>query len=559
MAKLRILGGSGEGRSLNVNASRSVNLYPELDADPTSKAVISLVKTPGCRLWGNVGVGPNRGQHVFNGRNYVVSGNGLFALDSVGTVSAQLGTLQTDRGQVSMRDNGLLSAGIGGNQLIIVDGTAGYIYDVIAGTFVTITSPGFPANPSHVEYIDGYFIVTNDTMNANASELYDGTTWNPLASTPVQSASDSIQVPVVFSEQLIFIKQYTTEYYSNNGTPTINGFPFSRVSGAVVPWGTDAPWSVCYGEGSIFWLATERKLNGGEFIGPVMLSGAVPTRIGTPAYNYRMSKWTDRANAFAYSYSEGGHTFVLFTSPGDNETFVYDTTTQMWHDRSSYTDNPYSINRHIGNSYVHFEGMHLIGDYQSGGIYRMSSDYLTEIGKPIVWLRRTDHLFDDDEVDRLFVNKLQIEADISTSPGTAAATTTLVIGGAVSDITLTDPGYDYTSDPEVVIVSVDGNGSGARATATAGGGSIQSITLTASGSGYTQPPQVVFVDPPVTPQIGLSYSTDNGRTYKNERVKDATGRIVFWKLGASRDKVWQLRGSGPVKAVLLGGYAEVEK
>jgi hypothetical protein len=531
---------------------------------------------------------------VFNGKNYVVSANGLFALDATGTASAQLGALLTSFGQVSMKNNGILSAGIGGNQLMIVDGQAGYIYDVIANTFVTISSPGFPTFPSHVEYIDGYFIVTNGTMNASASELYDGTTWNALATTPVQSASDIVQVPIAFSEQLIFIKQYTTEYYGNNGTPTINGFPFSRISGAVVPWGTESPGSVCQGEGSIFWLATERKQNGGEFIGPVMLNGATPMRIGTPAYVYRMGKWTDRVNAFGYSYSEGGHTFVVFTSPGDNETFVYDTITQMWHDRSSYVDNPYAINRHLSNSYCYFNNMHLVGDYQSGNIYHMSQERLTEVGNPIVWLRRTNHLFDNDDLDRLFVNRLEIDADITTVPGVAAGVATLS-GDAVASITITNPGYDYVMDPQVVIVTTDGNGSGATATAVAGLGSIQSVTLTAGGTGYTQPPQVVFVDPtnssllnrgytPIgrpelpppgfplpppasvvltdtasKPQLGLSYSTDGGHTYGSERVKDATGRIVFWKLGAARDKVWQLRGSDPTRVVLLGGYAEVER
>lgn len=558
MAKLNILGGSGEGRSLNVNASRSINLYPDLDADPESKAVISLTKTPGCSMWGAVGAGPNRGQHPFNGLNFVVSGSELRSLDASKVLSPLLGTLLTVTDRVSMKDNGLLASGIGGNQLIIVDGQAGYIYEAVAGTFTQISSPGFPLNPTHVEYIDGYFIVTNDTMAASASELYDGTTWNALATTPVQSAPDNIKNLVSVYQQLLFLKEFTAEFFYDTGTPTTSGFPFSRVSGGVLPYGIAAPWSLCRGIGSVFWLAQVWTNNTGEFIGPVILNGAVVTPIGSPAINYRMSLWTDIVNVFAYCYSEGGHNFVVFTSPGDNQTFVYDAATQMWHERSTYTDNPYQINRHVGNSYAFFNGAHLLGDYQSGNIYQMRSDRVTDHGLPMVCVRRTNHIFDGSELDNLFVTQLQLDVDIKVRPGTATAVAALS-GDAVLSCTVTNPGFDYVVDPQIVLVPVDGNGSGATATAIAGGGGVQSITVTAGGSGYTQEPQVVLVDNPIKPTIGLASSTDGGDTWSNERIKVVGKRVVFNRLSKARDKVWQIRFSDPASLVLLGGYGEVDK
>lgn len=561
MAKLNILGGSGEGRSLNVNASRSINLYPDLDSDPESKAIISLTKTPGCALWSSVGIGPNRGQHPFNGVNFVVSGNELHAISTAGVVSASLGTLATADGRVSMSDNGLLASGVGGNQLIIVDGTAGYIYNVVTETFSTIsTSGGFPDTPTHVEYIDGYFIVVDGTMSAWASDIYDGLTWRAIATTPVQGAPDNVQVPVSIYQQLFFIKQYTSEFFYDAAVPTSLGFPFARVPGSVLPYGTSAPWSVCRGAGSIFWLADgwNSTGTGGEFVGPVMLNGTMPTLIGTPAITYRMGLWQDRANVFSYCYSERGHTFAVFTSPGDDQTFVYDTTTQMWHERSTYTDSPNAIGRHAGNSYAFFAGKHLLGDYQSGNIFSMSSEHLTDLGSPIVWLRRTNNLIDGTDLDNLFINQLQLDLECSVPANTGAATCALS-GDAVSTIAVTDRGYDYTITPQVLLISADGNGSGATATATLNLGSIQSIAVTAGGSGYTAPPQVVFATPPVTPTIGLSYSKDSGHTWGNEQVKSTLRRVMFNRQGYARDRVMQLRGSGPCKLVLLGGYAEVEK
>ena len=557
---------------------------------------MALIKTPGCSLWASVGEGPNRGQHAFNGLNFVVTSNILYSIDDLGVVSDPIGRLTTKSGRVSIQDNGLLSNGIGGNQLIIVDGKAGWIYDVIAKTFNKVYSAGFPANPTHVEYIDGYFIVTDDTMNAYASELYDGTTWKALATTPVESAPDNVRVPVAYGEELIFIKEYTTEFYANNGTPTINGFPFSRISGAVAPTGTSSPWSVCQGAGSIFWLATERKKNHGEFIGPVLLTGETTTTpVGNQAIIYIMSQWQDRENAFTYSYSAEGHTFFVVTSPGDNQTLVYDSTTNMWHERSTYVDSPFKFGRHIGNSYTYFNGMHLIGDYKSGNIYRMSSDRFTDIGKPIVCIRRTSHLFDKQGLERLFISKFEIDADIQLVKGSAKAEaqavdldTLATFGGekvtfegdivtmrggvqviinyfgppptpsgiGLADIKILDKGFDYTVPPVVVVQSVDGFGSGATAEAVLNCGEITEIKITTPGTGYKKNPNIIIVDQHFLPSIGLSYSKDSGKTYLNERIKQ--GRFVFWKLGESKDRIWQIRVDDKVKTVLLGGYAEVE-
>lgn len=828
MPKLDILGGTCEGRSPAVNASRTVNLYPELDADADSKAIISLVKTPGTSLWAAVGGTVNRGMHPFAGKLYVVVGNKLYSIATNGTVSASLGTLLTSTGRVSMADNGLLSSGIGGNQLAIMDGTAGYIYDVVKNEFhqitsyeavraeltltlspasiesvvltsqgegytsipvatvddptgsgayltvlygfaldllahlgvvnfadwtstgisaeyylpsgtteiviqdvtgtgakadpiirtdgvtgnkyltgiqmtdggkaytegpttgspplvyssarimapgaagfpadgipnlipvnngsvtvlgvavadggsgytdptvvfslggsavqatavaiislsiesVNVTTPGsgyiylptitiegesfsqftpaplnihgtgpavtvtfrnhgfktgnvvtvsgcsipqynkaaatvtvvddntfsypaegaigtpdtpptftypgfgtttatatlsdtgiesvsfeggtgysikptvtvsepqgtsFPDNPTTVTYFDGYFIVTNGTMSAFASELFNGLLFNPLATSPIQSAPDNVQTTISVFQQMLFIKQYTSEWFYDAAVPTSQGFPLARVGGGVITFGTRAPWSVCRGAGTVFWLADQWNGDAGEFIGPVMLSGSNPAPIGTPAINYRMGQWQDIENAFGYCYSDGGHTFVVWTSPGDNETLVYDVTTQMWHERSTYAGDDAAINRHIGNSYAYFNSKHLIGDWQSGNVYDMDSSHLTDAGQPIVWLRRTKHLFDNDRLDRLFVTRMEVDAEI---------------------------------------------------------------------------------EPKSSATVCLSCSKDNGQTFPVQHVKQASGRLVFHRLGMARDRVWQISGADPTTVVLLGGYAEVEK
>ena len=181
------IGPTYNSRSSNIDASRSVNFYPETNPID-AKSVIALINTPGTALWAQVGPSPVRGMHVLGNLLYVVAGGKLYAVDGAGVVSAALGTLTTSAGLVAVSDNGLAVSGVGGNQLMIVDGVCGYVYNASTGAFSAVSGGGWPTSGAGtLTYIDGYFVIGNaNSMSASASNLYDGTTWNALATSPGQ-------------------------------------------------------------------------------------------------------------------------------------------------------------------------------------------------------------------------------------------------------------------------------------------------------------------------------------------------------------------------------------
>lgn len=69
----------------------------------------------------------------------------------------------------------------------------------------------------------------------------------------------------------------------------------------------------------------------------------------------------------------------------------------------------------------------------------------------------------------------------------------------------------------------------------------------------------------VDPQVMMRFSDDGGNTWSNERWADAgkigktRTRVIWRRLGSSRDRVYEVSGTDPVKWVLIGAELDVEK
>jgi len=126
--KIPLFGGSGEERFTDVSGQLTQNWYVHYPKSGKSKVV--MYPTPGLTLFSNVGDGPIRGSKKYNDLHFVVSGNELYEVNA-GGASVLRGTLNSSVGKVGMEHNGADN----GQQLLIVDGTNGYIWDSRNNTF----------------------------------------------------------------------------------------------------------------------------------------------------------------------------------------------------------------------------------------------------------------------------------------------------------------------------------------------------------------------------------------------------------------------------------------
>lgn len=148
-------GGEFEARASNVNAQRTINLYPEV-TQAGAKQKIVLYGTPGLNRQTAAGVGPIRSNgSEFKGKLYFVSKDELYSVDSTNTATA-VGTLQTETGRCT------LAAGRGA--LLVVDGASGYVWD--GATFLDLAT--FARQGTNQ--------ITNPTFSAD-SDWTKGTGW----------------------------------------------------------------------------------------------------------------------------------------------------------------------------------------------------------------------------------------------------------------------------------------------------------------------------------------------------------------------------------------------
>lgn len=188
MARIPLLGGAYQSRSVIASAQRSVNLYPEANPPEGSPPVpVTHYLTPGLNPVSQAPiVGRVRALYrATNGDLYaVVNGTVYFVSETYGWTS--LGSLPEKSTPVNFADNGLV--------IVAVDGsTTGYAIDMTTRDFAAITDPTF-YGAINVAYLDTYFIlnrpgtaqfyislsnVTFAMLTGTAGAIYAGTITSP--------------------------------------------------------------------------------------------------------------------------------------------------------------------------------------------------------------------------------------------------------------------------------------------------------------------------------------------------------------------------------------------
>lgn len=395
-------------KSVNIEAQRCVNLYPEMNEVGTGKdgEVVHLLPTPGLVNVLEVGNGPIRLIYEDpQDRIFVASGNQMFEITFTGSIwsSTLLGNLNTSQGTIEAASNLLAN---GDSITVFVDGTDSYAFRNIASveTFGTYASFGYQQvdDATHVVFIDGYFVFNKAGTSQFYSSEWGSFNVDPLDFASAEGDPDNIVAIIANHRDLWLINERTSEVFVNAGNPD---FPFERVQGGFIQTGCIAPYSVAEVNGVIFWLGRDKSGQGIVYA----TEGLRPQRISTHAIENAIQGYDidSVTTADAYTYHDGGHSFYVLNFP--ETTWVFDLTTKMWHERNYNNAGVLERHRAQHHSFISQYGFHLVGDYADNRVYRVDDSVSNDDGEEIIRLRASPHVSADN--NRLFCKSLQLDME----------------------------------------------------------------------------------------------------------------------------------------------------
>ena len=611
--EIPIVGESYTLVSQNASAQETINLFPEIVK--SGKVPVALYGTPGLDLKVTAGNGPIRAMRVMGAFLYVLSGNTLYKIDS-SWAATSLGTVSSSSDgsavAASMSDNG--------TQLVILTPTdgKGYIY-TIAGGLVLISDADWVASDT-VTFMDTYFIFSRTGTNRfHLSATNDGTSYAALEFASAESHSDAIVAVLSIQDRLWLFGKESIEQWQDTANAT---FTFEKIIGATIERGCAAAASIAELDNTVFWLGDDHLVYRAGLTPERISTHAVeqaisryttisdargyayaqdghtfyvltfPTQDVTWCYDVATQAWHKRKSA-----GVGRHrvsTCVAFNNKtvlGDyanGKIYVYD--------MDKYTDDGATITRtritqpvYSGNERLFMSRMQV--DFQSGvGLCEAKSSrywriYITESSAP-------DNLIRGYEAEL----RGSVGGTDQCTGGTASASHNnstvykLFNDNGASDywISNTNPSmpcwfqYDFGSGNAVSVAEfgfMPGN-SGDNATQSPKAFSLQwsddgsNFTTLSSWSDVTDWIAGVQKLFPITnaavaqgsdPQCMLSWSDDGGHTYGNEhwrgigKIGEYASRAIWRRLGRFYQRIFKLVITDPVKVVILGAQADVEK
>jgi hypothetical protein len=325
-----------------------------------AKTPFLIQRTPGIDTIQTVGSGPIHGMHAAFDNLYIVSGTQLYyKTDAAGSPSPSVGSIGTiNANGIDMDSND--------QYVVIVNEPDAYVYDTVGAALTQISDPDFTSRgASDVEFLDNWLLFLEPNSGRFfAADLGSASSFDALNFATAEASPDDLVGMKVDHRQLLLFGKKTVEIWDNTG---VQGFPFQRASNGFVEIGCLSGRSIQKQDNSLFWLADDYTIR--------RLDGATPIRVSHHGVEQSIVRATISA-CRSWAYSQGGHLFYAISFP--EVTWVYDCTTQRWHNRSTYGFDYSTVSCH-----AQAFGIEIVGNSETAQIGKLDPDVYTEWGSTL--------------------------------------------------------------------------------------------------------------------------------------------------------------------------------
>ena len=389
MSPLPIVGGAYADEARPWSVQDVCNWIPAQAESEGTRTPSKYVTPPGLRPFVEAGSGVVRGIVNCNGRLFAVIGSTLYQISNTG-VAIPRGTIP-GAVRVVFAYNQITS----GNELLIVNGSAGYVYNTVTETLTKITDPGYPGALT-AAFADGFLVqIEPGRRFAFHSEIADALDYNTLNRFTSEVNPDPLVGMAFSNNELLLLSTESGEFFENTG---VYPQPF-RSKRITLDKGCAGTHTVATMDNTVLWLG-----NDGKFY---MLAGYTPQRISTRPIEQAI-RGLNWSQAFAFVWEDSGHSVCYWTFP-DGLTWGYDASTGKWHRRASYGLDRWRVN---GTAFWRQEW--IASDFQTGRLWKLDWSYQLE-GDAEIEREATTGVTHDNQ-SRVLMPRLEIVLDVGQEP-----------------------------------------------------------------------------------------------------------------------------------------------
>ncbi len=359
-----------------------------------ARVAAALLPTPGVELFLNVGSGP---VHAVNddlpGAIFVVSGTHFYVVDTGAMTATDLGDIGTPSGGFT-DDQRLYSIAVGPTAAVVCSPPNAYVSSG-PGAPVAQMVTGWPSyGASSVTFLDGYFVFTGQSAPEFffITLLADPTLVDPLDFAALDAFPNAITKVLTLGTDLWFAGASGWEIWYDAGNLD---FPFRRRPNGILQRSVGSARSIARGDESLWWWSADGRI--------YRTVGYQERRVST----HGIEGLFGGGMVSAYTYSQLGHIFYVLNL-GDRS-FIYDVTTQVWHNAASSTD---GTGPWRGYCSAINTGFPLIGDAGAGRLLRADPYVGTDMGVAVKRQVVLPPLYAGTK--RAFCARLEIEMEVGT-------------------------------------------------------------------------------------------------------------------------------------------------
>lgn len=306
-------------------------------------------------------------------REFVVAGSTLYEM--IAGTPAVRGTIAAGASFVCMCP--------GETQLVLVDGTNGYVLTLATNAFGQITDPDW-RGAIWVTQVNGTFVFVPPSNQEQfyISAIDDATTLDALDFSSADAQPGAIVTHRELKQETFFFKPFSTEVWIYDGDAD---FPLVRYNSTPIAVGAVGLRSVVKAADTLIFVGQTERGTGIVY----MMVGHQPVRISNSSVETDLrASGVDLTRCVLWVQQTTGAEFVCVNAPGMKTSWCWDAASKQWHERAELVSGewaPFRVDQvvAVGSGFHAFAG---------SVMYRMASDVYAIDTAPLVRSRVWPHL-----------------------------------------------------------------------------------------------------------------------------------------------------------------------